>query len=147
MDIGVANPTAAGRFLVVGGFTGLPLIFPHRTGAVQNWCGRNAPNMLPLGYRPAAVVAQPGVGTASRKKGSLIPAGPSSATQVAPYGGSCKPVRSFPTPGWLPLFSTVTGRCPDARSSHKIRTSDRLIPRSSSAKKVVRPQALRYMRY
>jgi hypothetical protein len=32
----VTNPTATGRFLVAGGFTGLPLIFPHRTGAVQN---------------------------------------------------------------------------------------------------------------
>jgi hypothetical protein len=32
----VTNPTATGRFLVVGGFTGLPLIFPHRAGAVQN---------------------------------------------------------------------------------------------------------------
>jgi hypothetical protein len=32
----VTNPNAAGRFLVAGGFTGLPLIFPHRTGAVQN---------------------------------------------------------------------------------------------------------------
>jgi hypothetical protein len=32
----VTNPTAAGRFLVAGGFTGLPLIFLHRTGAVQN---------------------------------------------------------------------------------------------------------------
>jgi hypothetical protein len=32
----VTNPTAVGRFLVAGGFTGLPLIFPHRTGAVPN---------------------------------------------------------------------------------------------------------------
>jgi hypothetical protein len=32
----VTNPTATGRFLVAGGFTGLPLIFPHRTGDVQN---------------------------------------------------------------------------------------------------------------
>jgi hypothetical protein len=31
----VTNSTAAGRFLVAGGFTGLPLIFPHRTDAVQ----------------------------------------------------------------------------------------------------------------
>jgi hypothetical protein len=32
----VTNPTAAGQFLVAGGFISLPLIFPHRTGAVQN---------------------------------------------------------------------------------------------------------------
>ena len=32
----VTNPTVTGRFLVAGGFTGLPLIFTHRTGAVQN---------------------------------------------------------------------------------------------------------------
>jgi hypothetical protein len=32
----VTNPNAAGLFLVAGGFTGLPPIFPHRTGAVQN---------------------------------------------------------------------------------------------------------------
>jgi hypothetical protein len=32
----VTNPTAAGRFLAAGRFTGLPLIFLHRTGAVQN---------------------------------------------------------------------------------------------------------------
>jgi hypothetical protein len=32
----VTNPTATGRFLVAGGFTGWPLIFPHRAGAVQN---------------------------------------------------------------------------------------------------------------
>jgi hypothetical protein len=47
----------------------------------------------------------------------------------------------------LPLFSTVTGRCMDARSSYYIyatarsphgTTSDRPIPQSSSAKKVVR---------
>jgi hypothetical protein len=31
----VTNPTAAGRFLVTSGFTGLSLIFPHRTGAVH----------------------------------------------------------------------------------------------------------------
>jgi hypothetical protein len=30
------NPTAAGRFLVASDFTGLPLIFPQRTGVVQN---------------------------------------------------------------------------------------------------------------
>jgi hypothetical protein len=58
-------------------------------------------------------------------------------------GGSCAPVQSFPTPGRLPLFSTVTGRCLDARSSHYVyavvrsphgTTLDRSIPR----KKVVR---------
>jgi hypothetical protein len=38
-------------------------------------------------------------------------------------GGSCAPVRSFPTLGRLPLFSTVTGRCLDARSSHYICSS------------------------
>ena len=32
----VTNPNAADRFLDAGRFTGLPLIFPHRTGAVQN---------------------------------------------------------------------------------------------------------------
>jgi hypothetical protein len=32
----VTDPTAAGRFLVASGFTGLPLIFPQCTGAVQN---------------------------------------------------------------------------------------------------------------
>jgi hypothetical protein len=32
----ITNPTAAGRFLVAGGFTGLPLIFPHCTDTVQN---------------------------------------------------------------------------------------------------------------
>jgi hypothetical protein len=62
----VTNPTATGRFLVASGFTGLPLIFPHRTGAVQNWLGRNAPHMSPFGCTPAAIVAQPGIGTASR---------------------------------------------------------------------------------
>jgi hypothetical protein len=49
-------------------------------------------------------------------------------------------------PGRRPLFSKVTGRCLDARSSHYISaarsshgtTSDRPIPQSSSAKKVVR---------
>ena len=62
-------------------------------------------------------------------------------------GGSCAPVRSFLTPGLLPLFSTVTGRCLDARSSHYICSSTVTvraplqispIPQSSSAKKVVR---------
>jgi hypothetical protein len=62
----VTNPTAAGRFLVAGGFTGLPLIFPHRTGAVQNQLGRNAPHMSPFGCSPATALAQPGMGTASR---------------------------------------------------------------------------------
>jgi hypothetical protein len=33
----VTNPTAVGQFVVAGGFTGLPLIFPHRTGAVQHY--------------------------------------------------------------------------------------------------------------
>jgi hypothetical protein len=32
----VTNPTATGRFLIAGSFTGSPLIFPNRTGAVQN---------------------------------------------------------------------------------------------------------------
>jgi hypothetical protein len=32
----VTNPTATGRYLVAGGFIGLPLILPHHTGAVQN---------------------------------------------------------------------------------------------------------------
>jgi hypothetical protein len=32
----VTNPTAIGRFLVAGGFTGLPFISPHHTGAIQN---------------------------------------------------------------------------------------------------------------
>jgi hypothetical protein len=32
----VTNPTAVGRFLVAGRFTGLLLNFRHRTGAVQN---------------------------------------------------------------------------------------------------------------
>jgi hypothetical protein len=32
----VTNQTTAGRFVVAGGFTGLPLIFPHRTGALEN---------------------------------------------------------------------------------------------------------------
>jgi hypothetical protein len=32
----VTNPTATSRFLVAGGFTRLPLTFPHRTGAIQN---------------------------------------------------------------------------------------------------------------
>jgi hypothetical protein len=84
--------------------------------------------MLPFGYSPAAFVVQPSMGTASR------------AAAV------CAPVRSFPMPGGLPLFSTVTGRCLDARSSHIYAaarsphdtTSDRPIPQSSSAKKVVR---------
>jgi hypothetical protein len=62
----VTNPTAAGRFLVAGRFASLPLIFLHRTGAVQNQLGRNAPHMSPFGCRPAAVVAQPCMGTASR---------------------------------------------------------------------------------
>jgi hypothetical protein len=38
-------------------------------------------------------------------------------------GGNCAPVRSFPTPGRLPLFSTATGRCLVARSSHYISSS------------------------
>jgi hypothetical protein len=116
----VTNPTAAGRFLVADGFTGLPLVFPHRTGASQNKLGRNAPHMLPLGCRPAGVVVQLGVGTESRKKYSLIPTGACSVTQVAPCGGNCSPVRSFRTPRRLLLFSTVTGPCPDACSSHYI---------------------------
>jgi hypothetical protein len=62
----VTNPTAAGRFLVAGGFTSLLLIFPHRTGAVQNWFGRNAQYMSPFGCRPAAFVAQSGMGTTIR---------------------------------------------------------------------------------
>jgi hypothetical protein len=37
-------------------------------------------------------------------------------------------VRSFPTPGWLPLFSTVTSRCRDARSSHYIAARHRTAP-------------------
>jgi hypothetical protein len=37
--------------------------------------------------------------------------------------GSFAPVRSFLTPGLLPLFSTVTGRCLVARTSHYICSS------------------------
>jgi hypothetical protein len=58
-----------------------------------------------------------------RYLGSLILADPSLATQVAPCGGCCVPVRSFSTPGRLPLSSMVTGRCPDARSSNYISSS------------------------
>jgi hypothetical protein len=54
-------------------------------------------------------------------------------------GGSCAPVRSFPTPGRLPLFSTLTDRCLDACTSHYIgTTSDCRTPQSSSARKIVR---------
>jgi hypothetical protein len=59
--------------------------------------------MLPVGCKAATVVAQPGMGTASR----------AAAVVVWP----------FPTPGRLPLFSTVTGRCLDACSSHYICSS------------------------
>ena len=59
-------------------------------------------------------------------------------------GGSCAPVRSFLTPGLLPLFSTVTGRCLAARTIYAAVRSphgtilDRPISQSSSAKKVIR---------
>ena len=58
-------------------------------------------------------------------------------------GGSFAPVQSFLTPGLLPLFSTVTGRCLAARTIYAAVQSphgtilDRPISQSSSAKKVI----------
>jgi hypothetical protein len=56
----------AGQVFVADRFTGLPLILPHCTGAVQNQLERNAPLMSPCWCRLAAVMVQPGMGTASR---------------------------------------------------------------------------------
>jgi hypothetical protein len=124
----VTNPNAAGRFLVAGGFTGLPLIFPHRTGAVQNQLGRNAPHMSPFGCRPATFVAQPGMGTTSR-----------AAAVVHQYGHFRRPdgfrFSQLSLAGaWMLAVPTIYAA---ARSPHGT-TSDCPIPQSSSAKKVVR---------
>jgi hypothetical protein len=122
----VTNPTATGRFLVVRGFTGLPLIFPHRTCAVQNYLGRNAPHMSSFGYRPAAVVAQPGMGTSSR-----------AAAVVYQYGHFRRQDRfrfsqRSPANAWKLAVSTIYAA---AWLPHGT-TSDRPIPQNSSAKKL-----------
>jgi hypothetical protein len=67
-------------FLVAGDFTGFPLIFPHRTGAWK----KCATYMSPLGCKPAPLWRSTVWGL-QVEKGSLIQAGPNSATQVVPY--------------------------------------------------------------
>jgi hypothetical protein len=124
----VTNSTAAGRFLVAGGFTGLPLIFPHRAGSVQNLLGRNAPHMSPFGCRSAAVVAQPGMGNGSRV-----------AAVVHQYGhfrrsDSFRFSQRSPAGAWMLAAPTIYAA---ARSPYGT-TSDRPIPQNSFAKKVVR---------
>jgi hypothetical protein len=116
----VTNPTAAGRFLVVGGFTGLPLIFPHRS---SRWFHRLAAHFSTsygrsskFAWKKCATYVAIWVQTGRR-------CGAARHGNCKSCSGSCAPVWSFPTPGRLPLFLTVTGRYLDARSSYYICSS------------------------
>jgi hypothetical protein len=98
----------------------LPLIFPHRTGAVQNDLGKKCATYVAVVEQPGVgTVEQPSVGSASRKERSH-----NGGFQFDPTSGAVQrklcASTVIPDARTLPCFSTVSVRCPDARNSHYI---------------------------